>query len=327
MDKIIEFKNVTKEYPGSLALKGISFSVAKSGVHGFLGPNGAGKSTTLNILTGLIPPSSGEVRVNNLNILQYPMETRAMIGFLPEHPPLYESMRVEDYLKFVSDIHVFRDKTKWRDLRTLQKRIIERTGLEKVKKKVIGALSKGYRQRVGMAQALIFDPEIILFDEPTNGLDPDSIIEIRKLIKDLSIDKTILFSSHLLSEVEILCNDITIINKGEISFSGPLAGLTQTIDRSLHLSIQAYSWSDQKEKELSHIFDLSEVQVKKEGDLFDVSFYLKMPQSPQNLKSFKISFAKKLVESNIDLISLNWKNLPLEKAFLKLTAKDLEKKP
>ena len=202
----IEIKNLSKNYPGRVALNDISFSVKKGSVHGFLGPNGAGKSTTMKILSGLIPESSGEFKVNG------------KVGFLPEHPPVYPNMSVEDYLTFVLKIYSPEKSTNHIAQNSVAD-VMEKTGLTDVKERLIGNLSKGYQQRVGIAQALVHSPEIIILDEPTVGLDPVAISDIRDLINKLKKDHTILFSTHQLHDVELLCSEITLINHGRIVVS------------------------------------------------------------------------------------------------------------
>ncbi|MBI9069624.1 MAG: gliding motility-associated ABC transporter ATP-binding subunit GldA [Salinivirgaceae bacterium] len=206
----IEVKNVTKLYGAQKALNNISFEVNSGEVFGFLGPNGAGKSTMMKIITGYIPPTEGEVLVEGLDLVEHSMEVKKLIGYLPEHNPLYLDMYVKEYLDFVAGIYKLDNrKQKVADM-------IERTGLGVEQKKRIGELSKGYRQRVGLAQALIHDPKVLILDEPTSGLDPNQIVEIRNLITELGKEKTIMLSTHIMQEVEAICDRIIIINNGEI---------------------------------------------------------------------------------------------------------------
>lgn len=204
---------VSKAYPGVNALSDVSFSVTKGRVHGFLGPNGAGKSTTMNIITGLLKESSGHIRIMGEETALAKRKT--LIGYLPEIPPIYPQMRVGEYLKFVANIYGAKDLT-------LVDKAIESCGLGSVKERMIGNLSKGFKQRVGLAQTLVFGAKIIILDEPTVGLDPVSVGEIRNLIKNLAGDHTVLLSSHLLHEVSLLCDDITMINHGKLVASGTL---------------------------------------------------------------------------------------------------------
>ncbi len=214
MSFAIELRNVVKEYPGVQALKGIDLKVRKGSIHGFLGPNGAGKSTTMNIIAGLIPPTSGEVYVGGLDALKEEKKVKSMIGILPETPPLYMNMKVGDYLKFCQKINLL-------ESRPIDE-IVEKCGLAEVIHRLIGNLSKGYKQRVGMAQALVYGADTIILDEPTVGLDPNAISEVRNLILELKKEHTILLSTHQLHEVARICDEITIINKGEILKTGTL---------------------------------------------------------------------------------------------------------
>lgn len=204
-------KKISKRYGEQLALVNVSFEVRKGEIVGFIGPNGAGKSTMFKIITGYIPPTSGEILINDLDIVENSLKIRKITGYLPEHNPLYTEMYVREYLQHIAGLYGLR-KEKAR----LVTEIISRTGLEPERKKKIGELSKGFRQRVGLAQALIHDPEILILDEPTSGLDPNQIIEIRNLISELGKEKTVLLSTHIMQEVEAICDRVIIIDKGKI---------------------------------------------------------------------------------------------------------------
>ncbi len=217
----IVLNNIDKKYGQQLALDGISFEINKGEIVGFIGPNGAGKSTTMKIITGYIPPSSGEVFVNGLNAVEQSLEIKRIIGYLPESNPLYVDMYVREYLQYIAGIYGMRNKVSG-----LVDEIIERTGLVQESHKQIGALSKGYRQRVGLAQALIHDPEILILDEPTSGLDPNQIIEIRNLISEIGREKTVMFSTHILQEVEAICERVIIIDKGIIVADESMKSIT-----------------------------------------------------------------------------------------------------
>lgn len=206
----IEVKNLFKYYGNQAAVKDVSFNVGSGEIVGFLGPNGAGKSTTMKIITGYINASGGEVKVCGKNATVDTLDTRRMIGYLPEHNPLYLDMYVKEYLTFVGKIY---------HVPNLKKRVaemIEKVGLEIEQNKRIGQLSKGYRQRVGLAQAIIHDPEVLILDEPTSGLDPNQLADIRNLIKTIGKEKTVMLSTHIMQEVEAICDRVVIINRGEI---------------------------------------------------------------------------------------------------------------
>jgi ABC-2 type transport system ATP-binding protein len=206
----IEVKNLFKYYGEQAAVCDISFSVKKGEIVGFLGPNGAGKSTTMKIMTGFIPSSSGEVSVCGMNVDVENLDTRQIIGYLPENNPLYTDMYVREYLEFVGRVY------KIKNLKNRVSEMIQTLGLELEQNKKIGALSKGYRQRVGLAQAIIHDPQVLILDEPTSGLDPNQLVEIRELIKKIGKEKTVILSTHIMQEVEAICDRIVIISKGKI---------------------------------------------------------------------------------------------------------------
>jgi ABC-2 type transport system ATP-binding protein len=206
----IEVKDLTKIYGEQKAVDAISFTVGKGEIVGFLGPNGAGKSTTMKILTGYLGQDSGEAVVCGIGVREHPLETKKKIGYLPEANPLYPDMYVREYLDFIADIHQITDKKQRIET------VISLVGLTVESRKKLGQLSKGYKQRVGLAAALLHEPEVLILDEPTSGLDPNQIIEIRDVIRQLGKDKTILFSSHILQEVEALCDRVVIIDKGKL---------------------------------------------------------------------------------------------------------------
>jgi ABC-2 type transport system ATP-binding protein len=210
----IRVEQLTKTYKKQNAIDHISFEIGSGEIVGFLGPNGAGKTTTMKILTCYIPPTSGTATVNGLDVEQDSIEVRRQIGYLPEHNPLYTDMYVKEYLMFAASVYHLPDKMK------RVKEMIELTGLQAEQNKKIGQLSKGYRQRVGLAQAIIHNPKVLILDEPTSGLDPNQITEIRNLITSIGKDKTVLLSTHIMQEVEAMCNRVIIINKGRIVANG-----------------------------------------------------------------------------------------------------------
>lgn len=220
---MIEIKNLTKKFGQNLVLDNISFSVGQSEILGFLGPNGAGKSTTMKIITSFWTPTSGQVLINGLDTAENSLSSRKNIGYLPETVPLYEDMRVFEYLIFIAEIRgLSKDEIKKRI-----KEVVSICGLSKVLRQPIEELSKGFRQRVGLAQAIIHQPDILILDEPTTGLDPNQIVEIRDLIKTIGREKTVIFSTHILSEVSATCNRVIIINHGRIVGEGSPAELTE----------------------------------------------------------------------------------------------------
>lgn len=208
----LHIKHLTKIYGQQKALNDISFSLENGEIVGFLGPNGAGKSSTMKIATGYLPPTSGQVLVDGFDVAEQPLQVKRITGYLPEHNPLYLDMYVHEYLAFIGGLYGLRGSL-------LKKRVgemVERCGLTLEQNKKVEALSKGYRQRVGLAQALIHEPRVLILDEPTSGLDPNQLIEIRKLIRDISVNKTVIFSTHIMQEVQALCSRVVVINRGAI---------------------------------------------------------------------------------------------------------------
>ncbi len=218
---MVEIENLTKTYGTQNAVDNISFTAGKGEIVGFLGPNGAGKSTTMKIATGYLPPTAGTVRVAGHDVQTASLAVRRHVGYLPEHNPLYLDMYVHEYLEFIGAVHGLRGA----GLRTRVAELVGRVGLSREQNKQIGALSKGYRQRVGLAQALIHDPEVLILDEPTTGLDPNQILEIRQLIREVAENKTVIFSTHILPEVTALCTRVIIISRGKLVADSPVAEL------------------------------------------------------------------------------------------------------
>lgn len=219
----IKIQNLSKVYGTQRAVDDISFEVTKGEIVGFLGPNGAGKSTTMKILTGYLPATNGSVEVNGFDVKASPMQVKSSIGYLPEHNPLYLDRYVRELLEFAGSLYGLKGKT----LQIKVAETIEMVGLGLEKHKKIGQLSKGYRQRVGLAQALIHNPDVLILDEPTTGLDPNQLVEIRDLIKSVGKNKTVIFSTHIMQEVEAICDRVVIINRGKIVANGTLSELKQ----------------------------------------------------------------------------------------------------
>ena len=243
---------LTKTYGSQTAVNNISFAAQPGQIVGFLGPNGAGKSTTMKIATGYLPPTHGTVEVCGHDVVQEPLAARRRLGYLPEHNPLYLDMYVHEFLRFVGTLHGLRGAS----LRSKVQEMMARCGLEREQNKKIGSLSKGYRQRVGLAQALVHDPAVLILDEPTTGLDPNQLTEIRALIKSISREKTVVFSTHIMQEVQALCDRVVIIHRGEIvadnaladlqapSVSGPTAGQRVEVTFTAPIDIRLLSLVD-----------------------------------------------------------------------------------
>ncbi len=296
-DLAIQVKDLSKEFPGRKAVDSISFEVTKGTIHGFLGPNGAGKSTTMRILTDLLAKTSGEVKVFG------------RIGFLPEMPPLYDNMTVDAYLKFVFEIQTEKSVAS-----TIQS-IKMKCGLSEVGNRIIGNLSKGFKQRVAIAGALVSNPEIIILDEPTVGLDPNAILEIRNLISELKKDHTILFSSHQLHEVEHLCTDITLIHDGKILFSGKKEAMLSKFSKRFEYQLKTYKELPNVLKEISKEYDFDFELVSANANSFD--WKIKPLQNFNDLKIIELT--KKLANSDLGLLSFQEKRLDLEEVFKLMT--------
>ena len=220
----IEIKGLVKRYGPQVAVNGISFEVQKGEILGFLGPNGAGKSTTMKIATGFLPPTAGEVLVNGANVVTETIAAKKSIGYLPEHNPLYLDMYVKEFLSFTGSMYGMKGAPLTQSI----DRVIGMTGLGQEMKKKIGALSKGYRQRVGLAQTMVHNPPVLILDEPTTGLDPNQIVEIRNMIREIGREKTVIFSTHIMQEVQSVCSRYLIIHKGNIAAKGQIGGKTES---------------------------------------------------------------------------------------------------
>jgi len=220
----IEVESLSKHYGSQIAVNAISFKAVPGRVMGFLGPNGAGKSTTMKMLTGYLQPSSGKIHVGGFDVLTQNLEVKRIMGYLPENTPLYTDMYVKEFLSFAGQTYQLEH------LSRSVAEVIERVGLGPEQHKKIGQLSKGYRQRVGLAQAIVHDPRVLILDEPTSGLDPNQLADIRKLIKELGRDKTVILSTHIMQEAEAVCDDVVIINKGNIAANSSLTNLKKDQD-------------------------------------------------------------------------------------------------
>jgi ABC-2 type transport system ATP-binding protein len=258
----IEVKNLFKYYGEQAAVRDVSFSVKKGEIVAFLGPNGAGKSTTMKIMTGFIPASEGEVYICGKKVDIDGLETRQIIGYLPENNPLYTDMYVREYLEFVGRIY------KIKNLKARVSEMITAVGLEVEQHKKIGMLSKGYRQRVGLAQAIIHDPEVLILDEPTTGLDPNQLVEIRELIRNIGKEKTVLLSTHIMQEVEAICDRVIIISKGQIVADDKASALQQEIE---HQTVYVEFDTIVSKAQLSKIPGVQQVEALEGGWLLGTS--------------------------------------------------------
>src|SRR5688572_21940691 len=297
----IEVKNLLKVYGEQKAVNDISFKVDKGEIVGFLGPNGAGKSTSMKIITGYLQPTAGTAFVCGNNVLLDPLETKKKIGYLPESNALYYDMYIKEYLGFVAEVHSVNGKSSTVD------RIIETVGLTPEKNKKIGQLSKGYKQRVGIAAALIHNPEVLILDEPTSGLDPNQIVEIRQVIKDQGKDKIVLFSSHILQEVEAICDRVIIINKGKLVADDTLSNLQKASKASI-VRVQF-----KEALEVEWLKRLGGVASVNKIDTHNWAIETSNPDTVRN------ELKKLERENNLDIVSLHSENQSLEEVFRNLT--------
>lgn len=303
---MISVTNLSKSYGTVKAVDDISFNVEKGKIVGFLGPNGAGKSTTLKILTGYIPPNSGSVEIAGINVIENSLEARKKIGYLPETTAIYKNMKVLEYLNFIADIREIPSEKR----REYLDYVIYKLGLNNIAYKPIKILSKGYKQRVGLAQALIHKPDILILDEPTSGLDPNQVIEIRELIKEIGRDKTVIFSTHILQEVEALCDDILIINKGKIAASGTKNELGKDSRNFLDIIIKG------KNDNINSIFTQdSDILSIRKGVFEDNSTRYEI-ESKTDIREKVFNLSK---DNGIVLLEMKSRTANLEEIFKKLT--------
>lgn len=299
----VYIENVTKLYGEQRALHNVSFKINSGEIVGFIGPNGAGKSTMMKIICGFIPPSSGTVKVNNLDVLEKSLEVRKNIGYLPEHNSLYTDMYVKEYLEFAGGIY------KIKNITSRVRDIIDLTGLGPEQHKKIVMLSKGYRQRVGIAQALIHDPAVLILDEPTTGLDPNQIVEIRNLISEAGKSKTIMLSTHIMQEVEAICHRTIIINKGQVVASGHTADIYHQSAKNSYVVLAEFG-KETDEANLTKIQGVDSVKKVKE------KVYL---LSSNNGKDIRENIFKYAVSKGISVLSMQKQEKRLEEVFQELT--------
>ena len=299
----IEVKNLMKSYGEQKAVDHISFSIKKGETVGFLGPNGAGKSTTMKMITGYLEPDEGEIKVCGIDVNEKPLETKKSIGYLPEANPLYHEMYVKEYLEFVAGVHEIGAKEE------AISKSIDITGLRSESKKKIGQLSKGYKQRVGLAASLIHNPEVLILDEPTSGLDPNQIIEIREVIRELGEKKTVLFSSHILQEVEALCDRVIIINKGQLVADDTVVNL-QKKKTGDYIKV-----SFREPLEAEWLQRLPPVRNLQKIDSFNWSLET---NDPDSLRKQLLELA---LQHNLNIVSLQTESQNLEEIFRSLTNK------
>lgn len=311
---MIEVENLTKKYGSHVAVDNLSFRVERGMIYGFLGPNGAGKSTTMNMMTGYIAATSGTVKINGYDILKNPEQAKKSIGYLPELPPVYPDMTVYEYLKFVAELK----KVKKNERQAQIEDVMKQTQIEDVKGRLIKNLSKGYKQRVGLAQAIIGYPEVIILDEPTVGLDPKQIIEIRELIRELAKKHTIILSSHILSEVSAVCDHIMIISKGKLVASDTPEGLMTLLKGGKQMKLSVLGEQSKVEEllqSMESVKDFSMQPPKAEG-LVSVNI------RTEDTEDIRVELFHRLAEADMPIMELSLSEKSLEDVFLELTGEE-----
>lgn len=295
-------QDLTKIYGQQKAVDNISFEAKKGEVLGFLGPNGAGKTTTMKIITCFIPQTEGKAEVCGFDVATAPLAVRARIGYLPEHNPVYKDLYVKEYLSFIAGLHKVKNK------RQRVSEMIERTGLQREQNKIIGSLSKGYRQRVGLAQAMLHDPEVLILDEPTSGLDPNQLIEIRRLIKELGQEKTVIFSTHIMQEVQALCDRVIIINKGEMVANDTIETLQQRVTGETVVTVEFAQQILQKQ--------LTKIEQVKTIKSLGNSRWQFISEKNKDIRGDIFNFA---VANNLTLLEMKKEQYSVEDVFQELT--------
>jgi len=308
---MIRIKNITKKFGDNIALDNINFEVKKGEVLGFLGPNGAGKSTTMKIITSFWFPSSGNVKIDGLDAKKDSLKIREKIGYLPEIVPLYDDFLVYEYLKFVAEIR----GVKKTQIKKRLRETIDLCGLNKVIKKPIDELSKGYRQRVGLAQSIIHNPDILILDEPTTGLDPNQISEIRSLIKKIGKEKTVIFSTHILSEVQATCDRVIIINDGKIVGEGTPKELADKLDRREIIYVKIKGDKEMVLKKFSEVENIENVKVK-DKEKSNIYGYEIESKEGVDLREY---LSILVVNSGWNILEFTKKEVTLEDVFKELT--------
>jgi len=311
---MIEVVGLTKRYGPTLAVSDVSFEVQKGEVLGFLGPNGAGKTTTMRVITGYLSPSEGKVRVAGYDIVDEPLEAKRRTGYLPETPPVYPDMTVVEYLAFVARIKGVARK----DIKNRISEVSEKCAVTDVQRRQIGKLSKGYRQRVGLAQALIHNPDVLILDEPTAGLDPKQIIETRELIKGLAGQHTVVLSTHILPEVSKTCQRVLVISQGKIVASGTPAELTHRLQGYETVLLTAEGPAAEMMERLQRVSGVNLVEPREAAEA-RVTFEVHAEKG----QDVRAELARAVVESRWKLLELRTSGLSLEEIFLKLTTKDI----
>ena len=315
---MIQVADLVKKYGLHTAVNQLSFTVEKGQIYGFLGPNGAGKSTTMNIMTGYIAANSGTVKINGYDILKEPEKAKQSIGYLPEIPPLYTDMTVREYLLFVAELK----KVPKKERKGHVDEIVDKIQLGEVEKRLIRNISKGYKQRVGLAQALIGDPEVLILDEPMVGLDPKQIIEMRDLIKSLAKDHTIILSSHILSEVSAVCDHIMIISEGRLAASGSPQELQEMMHVKAEVEVVVLGTKELAEEVLENMNGIGSYGIDEAEEEGSVKIRVETAGDKDMRKELSLALSK----NNMPILSMNRIEKSLEDIFLELTESEVDEK-
>lgn len=314
---MIKVENLVRRYGEHMAVDHLSFTVEEGKIYGFVGPNGAGKSTTMNVMTGYIAASSGTVTIDGHDVLREPLAAKASIGYLPEVPPLYAGMTVWEYLMFVA--HLKRVPKREREEHVEE--IMEQTGLQDKGERLIRNLSKGYKQRVGLAQALIHDPKVLILDEPMVGLDPKQIIEMRNLIKGLSGEHTVILSSHILSEISAVCDHIMIISKGKLVASGSPQELEEMMHKKAEVEVIVLGEQKQAQEVLSQMEEIESFRMEEGEETGSIVLHITAKENTDIRKEISVALAS----FGMPILSMNRSEKSLEDIFLELTEEASER--
>jgi ABC-2 type transport system ATP-binding protein len=312
--KLIEVSNLTKKYGSRLAVSDLNFSIKAGEIVGFLGPNGAGKTTTMNIMTGFISATAGDVKINGIDVLGEPLRAKENIGYLPDTPPVYGDMRVEEYLRFVADIKGVR-----KGRRESIEHVMKQVSIGDISRRLIRNLSRGYRQRVGLAQAMLGNPKVIIMDEPTIGLDPKQIIDMRDVVKNLGKKHTVILSSHIMQEVSAVCDRVLIINRGKIVASGTPEGLSQGLQKgSGQIAVRVKGEREQILSALGEVSAVKEMEAEKGKESGTVDLLL----SGNEGDDIREIIFRTMARANLPILQMKPTELSLEEIFLSLTEGD-----
>ncbi|MCC2686574.1 MAG: ATP-binding cassette protein [Paenibacillaceae bacterium] len=317
---MLEVKKVSKMYQNQRGVNNIDFSMDRGEIVGFLGPNGAGKTTTMRMITGYLNPSKGNILVDGLSMSDHPRKARKKIGYLPESPPLYPEMTVFSYLDFIADLRDVPVKEKKKRI----EEVISKLGMNGREKQIIRSLSKGYRQRVGLAQAILHKPDLLIMDEPTSGLDPKQIIEIRQLIKELGENHTVLLSTHILPEVNTLCNRVLIINAGRIVLDSKANELSNAISDNFEVKLEVRGRKDDIMRQLRSLESVKTVKEVKNGDEEQAEGEpsVRLHIVSRSQVDIREQIFYKMAEAKLPILEMKRENPSLEDVFLKLTASE-----